>query len=162
MIFEKTKISVYINYPFKYVNVISDLIRQYLLYRLRTTRAIFVIDFIITTLKNERKKNYFERGEHGIQYSYKMYHLSELQQLIFQNFYTNNNCQFQFQRMERKVSMQKKTVVWRQNSSLKLKVPFKMVHHLHGFLCVLRGHLLVCAVNPVCSIVWWSSVQIQW
>lgn len=47
MIFEKTKISIYINYPFKYVNVISDLIRQYLLYRLRTTRAIFVIDFII-------------------------------------------------------------------------------------------------------------------
>lgn len=47
MIFEKTKISVYINYPFKYVNVISDLTRQYLLYRLRTTRAIFVIDFII-------------------------------------------------------------------------------------------------------------------
>lgn len=51
MIFEKTKISVYINYPFKYVNVISDLIRQYLLYRLRTTRAIFVIDFIKTSTK---------------------------------------------------------------------------------------------------------------
>lgn len=50
MIFEKTKISVYINYPFKYVNVISDLIRQYLLYRLRTTRAIFVIDFILKKL----------------------------------------------------------------------------------------------------------------
>ena len=50
--------------------------------------------------------------------------------------------------------MQKKMVVLLQNSSLKLNALFKMVHHLLGFLYALLGLRLVCAVNPVSSIVW--------
>lgn len=65
-----------------------------------------------------------------------------------------------FQKMERRASMQRKMVVLQQNSSLKLNVLFKMVHHSLGFLCALLGHRLVCAVNRVSSIVWWNFVQI--
>ena len=67
---------------------------------------------------------------------------------------------FQFPKMERRASMQKKMVVLLQNSSLKLNALFKMVHHLLGFLYALLGLHLVCAVNHVSSIVWWNFVQI--
>ena len=56
--------------------------------------------------------------------------------------------------------MQKKMVVLPQNSSLKLNVPFKMVHHSLGFLYAHLGLHLVCAVNRVSSTVWWNFVQI--
>ena len=58
------------------------------------------------------------------------------------------------------MSMQKKMVVLPQNSSLKLNVPFKMVHHSLGFLYAHLGLHLVCAVNRVSSTVWWNFVQI--
>lgn len=56
--------------------------------------------------------------------------------------------------------MQKKMVVLLHNSSLKLKVPFKMVLHSLGFLYAHLGLRLVCAVNRVSSTVWWNYVQI--
>lgn len=62
--------------------------------------------------------------------------------------------------MGRKVSTQKKMVVLLQNSSLKLNALFKMVHHSLGFLYALLGLHLVCAVNPVSLIVWWTFVPI--